>query len=311
MHLGLSENRCWLGWTGQKKNVSRNFRTAKFLEVIRLINPTIFVLWKKKGWVEDIQRKQTMICNMYVWSFCCKIFFPKTIHPFFNKKVWETNPRTEGKGSGGWVDVIHTTTQDEAEDPKKKAAANSSKGKNGKMEGWWRVTFEWWEQRKFDTNLWLDVDVLLDFFCWEQKGGRFCWSVKIGVIHVTTCQPGKRQLWRRSKDGCPQYDYRGLTHLRQLSLLQDKNKAPADPTKDRSLSVCRLGYFSCNVWFVLNGVFRWTSAVFWDVFSPQKQLREREPLFEGDAPPPTILTVRSQEIVKGIIFFLGGDDLQC
>ena len=29
------------------------------------------------------------------------------IHPFFNKKVWKTNPRTEGKGPGGWVDVIH------------------------------------------------------------------------------------------------------------------------------------------------------------------------------------------------------------
>ena len=233
----------------KKKRVPQ-FSNSKILGSDSIDKSNHLCSLEKKGWVEDIQRKQTMICNMYVWSFCCKIFFPKTIHPFFNKKVWETNPRTEGKGSGGWVDVIHTTTQDEAEDPKKKAAANSSKGKNGKMEGWWRVTFEWWEQRKFDTNLWLDVDVLLDFFCWEQKGGRFCWSVKIGVIHVTTCQPGKRQLWRRSKDGCPQYDYRGLTHLRQLSLLQDKNKAPADPTKDRSLSVCRLGYFSCNFWFV-------------------------------------------------------------
>lgn len=72
------------------------------------------------------------------------------------------------------------------------------------------------------------------------------------MIHVTTCNPADRE-WRslnelninqvnvNCEEGqqmaarCPQYDYRGLTHLRQLSLLQDKNKAPADPTKDGSL----------------------------------------------------------------------------
>lgn len=58
---------------------------------------------------------------------------------------------------------------------------------------------DFWSDKtsKFDTNLWLDdvgCGCLFDFFVGNKRGGRF-WSVKIGVIHVTTCNPADRE-WR-------------------------------------------------------------------------------------------------------------------
>ena len=177
--------------------------------------------------------------------------------------------------------LMTSYTQDEAEDPKKKA---NPKG-NGKMEGdgGWLVGDE---TCKFDTNCaWTWMSIWhLKFLVRKNRGGFFVLECQNCMIHVTTCNPADRQ-WRilnklestkqtsnvnKVKRWLPSvwlpWSYTSLTASTDL---QDKNKAPADPPKAPIGPIslwesCRKRHIFRRQFLerVFSGVFRWIFAVF-------------------------------------------------
>lgn len=162
---------------------------------------------------------------------------------------------------------------------------------------------------------------LFEFFCWEQKGGRFCWSVKIGMIHVTTCKPADRE-WRSLNE----------LNINQVNVNCEEGQEMAALSMITvvlhifdSFHFCRIRtrhqqirprtdlwvFVDWDIFLAIFGLFKRSFPLdlcgFWDVFSPQKQLRSGSLSLKAMPHHPLSSPLRSQEIVKGIIFFfLGG-----
>ena len=166
MHLGLSENRCWLGWTLGKKTTEVFEQQNSWKWFDWWIQPSFVSGQKRLGWRYPKEKTWYVICmyDLFVARYTSRRKFIS-----FSIRKSGNQPYNRGK-----IPV---------EPPRMRPKIPRKRPRIFQMEmERWRV-MSWLlsdKTSKFDTNLWLDVDVYLNFFVGNKRADVFVGVSKLG-----------------------------------------------------------------------------------------------------------------------------------
>ena len=234
----------------------------------------LFSLDKNRlGWRYPNEKTWYVIC-MYD-LFVARYTSHRKFIRFSIGKSGKPTPRTEGKNFR-WMSWRHDHPGWGWRSQEKGRKFSKAKWKDeGVMEG------DFWSDESSASLIqicgWMWMSVWI-FFVGNKRGGRFCWSVKIGVIHVTTCNPADRE-WRSLNElninqvnvNCEEgQKMAALSMITVVLRIFDSFHFCRIRTRHQQIrprtDLWVIGIFFLKFLGCLKGVFRWISAVF-EMFS--------------------------------------------